>query len=73
MLSQLSTSFNMTFVGTPRGGAPSRLPSARAITQGLKGSAEPPSLFASHQLPLWGQFLAHDLTKLGELKGKFEI
>jgi len=45
------------------------LPSPRAITQGLKGTTEPPSLFASHQMPLWGQFLAHDLTKLGELKG----
>ena len=53
----------------PRGGFPSRLPSPRAITQGIKGNTEPPSLFASHQMPLWGQFLAHDLTKLGELKG----
>ncbi|XP_076824795.1 myeloperoxidase-like [Clavelina lepadiformis] len=55
-------------LGVPRGGVPSRLPSPRAVVKAMNDSSEPHSLTNTNQLPLWGQFLAHDLTKLGELK-----
>uniref|UniRef100_F7AD85 Peroxidase n=1 Tax=Ciona intestinalis TaxID=7719 RepID=F7AD85_CIOIN len=53
-------------VGSPRGGA--RLPSARAVTQAIRNDINEQSSVASHQFPLWGQLLAHDLSKLGEDK-----
>ncbi|XP_078492478.1 myeloperoxidase [Ciona intestinalis] len=53
-------------VGSPRGGA--RLPTPRAVTQAIRNDINEQSSVASHQFPLWGQLLAHDLSKLGEDK-----
>ena len=52
-----------TFAGSPRTGARGRpLPSARLISTTMQKSVSRPATSATHLVPLWGQFIVHDMA-----------